>query len=113
MSSNDLPGRLGINRHDVRRLDVAGLVPCYNEEHAIAKVVADFHAALSAAAVYAYDYNSTDGVLASAGSASKLSDLAGRACTRPARGEAHGLSDRVRGRREMAKGLIDARACSH
>lgn len=112
MSSNDLPGRLGINRHDVRRLDVAGLVPCYNEEHAIAKVVADFHAALSAAVVYAYDYNSTDGILTSAGSASK-SRSGRRACTRPARGEAHGLSRLVRGRRGRAMGLIDARACSH
>ena len=39
---------------------VAVLVPCYNEEHAVAKVVADFRAALPAAAVYVYDNNSTD-----------------------------------------------------
>lgn len=78
MSSNDLADRIGISRHDVSRLDVAVLAPCYNEEHAIAKVVADFHAALPAAAVfaaavYAYDNNSTDGTVAAAGSASKLS----------------------------------------
>src|ERR1700722_6160901 len=41
--------------------DVAVLVPCYNEERAIAKVVADFRAALPAATVYVYDNNSTDG----------------------------------------------------
>ncbi|MGA9896222.1 MAG: glycosyltransferase family 2 protein [Xanthobacteraceae bacterium] len=41
-------------------LDVAVLVPCYNEERAIAKVVADFRAALPGASVYVYDNNSTD-----------------------------------------------------
>jgi glycosyltransferase involved in cell wall biosynthesis len=39
---------------------VAVLVPCFNEEAAIAKVVADFRAALPAATVYVYDNNSTD-----------------------------------------------------
>ena len=42
------------------RLEVAVLVPCYNEEHAIAKVVADFRAALPEATIYVYDNNSTD-----------------------------------------------------
>ncbi len=42
---------------------VAVLVPCYNEEHAIAKVVADFRSALPAARVYVYDNNSTDGTV--------------------------------------------------
>jgi glycosyltransferase involved in cell wall biosynthesis len=42
------------------RLEVAVLVPCYNEEHAIAKVVADFRATLPEAALYVYDNNSTD-----------------------------------------------------
>ncbi|HEY4056468.1 MAG TPA: glycosyltransferase family 2 protein [Kofleriaceae bacterium] len=41
-------------------LSVAVLVPCYNEEAAIAKVVADFRAALPDATVYVYDNNSTD-----------------------------------------------------
>jgi glycosyltransferase involved in cell wall biosynthesis len=45
---------------------VAVLVPCYNEEHAVAKVVADFRAALPAAAVYVYDNNSTDNTVAAA-----------------------------------------------
>ncbi|HSS12854.1 MAG TPA: glycosyltransferase, partial [Rhizomicrobium sp.] len=39
---------------------VAVLVPCYNEEAAIAKVVADFHAALPEAMIYVYDNNSRD-----------------------------------------------------
>ena len=38
---------------------VAVLVPCYNEEHAVAKVVADFRAMLPAAAVCVYDNHST------------------------------------------------------
>ena len=39
---------------------VAVLAPCFNEEVAIAKVVADFIAALPHATVYVYDNNSTD-----------------------------------------------------
>jgi glycosyltransferase involved in cell wall biosynthesis len=39
---------------------VAVLVPCFNEEATIAKVVADFRAALPEAAVYVYDNNSAD-----------------------------------------------------
>ena len=35
-------------------------MPCYNEERAVAKVVADFRAALPDAAIYVYDNNSTD-----------------------------------------------------
>jgi hypothetical protein len=42
------------------RSRVAVLVPCYNEEAAIGKVVADFRAALPDAAIYVYDNNSTD-----------------------------------------------------
>ncbi len=51
------------------RYEVAILVPCYNEERAIAKVVADFRAALPAATVYVYDNNSTDGTVAAANGA--------------------------------------------
>jgi len=36
------------------------LVPCYNEEAAIGKVVADFRLALPDATIYVYDNNSTD-----------------------------------------------------
>lgn len=39
---------------------VAVLIPCFNEDVAIGKVVADFRAALPQAAVYVYDNNSTD-----------------------------------------------------
>jgi glycosyltransferase involved in cell wall biosynthesis len=39
---------------------IAVLVPCFNEEIAIGKVVADFQAALPHATVYVYDNNSTD-----------------------------------------------------
>jgi glycosyltransferase involved in cell wall biosynthesis len=39
---------------------IAVLVPCFNEEAAIATVVRDFRAALPEAAVYVYDNNSTD-----------------------------------------------------
>ncbi len=55
-----------IDAADTSRLDVAVLVPCYNEERAIAKVVADFRAALPAATVYVYDNNSTDDTVAAA-----------------------------------------------
>jgi glycosyltransferase involved in cell wall biosynthesis len=39
---------------------MALLVPCYNEEVAIAKVIADFRSALPEARIYVYDNNSTD-----------------------------------------------------
>ena len=39
---------------------IAVLVPCFNEEAAISKVVKDFRAALPAATVFVFDNNSTD-----------------------------------------------------
>jgi glycosyltransferase involved in cell wall biosynthesis len=39
---------------------VAVLVPCYNEEAAIPKVIADFRSVLPDAAIYVYDNNSRD-----------------------------------------------------
>ncbi len=45
---------------------VAVLVPCFNEERAVAQVVAAFRAALPEAVVYVYDNNSTDGTVAAA-----------------------------------------------
>jgi glycosyltransferase involved in cell wall biosynthesis len=48
------------------RYDIAILVPCYNEERAIAKVVGDFRSALPNATIYVYDNNSTDGTVAAA-----------------------------------------------
>ncbi|WP_426423932.1 glycosyltransferase family 2 protein [Bradyrhizobium genosp. A] len=43
---------------------IAVLVPCYNEEAAVATVVADFRKALSAAEIYVYDNNSRDNTAA-------------------------------------------------
>ena len=40
--------------------DIAVLIPCYNEEAAIDRVVRDFHAALPTARIYVYDNNSKD-----------------------------------------------------
>jgi glycosyltransferase involved in cell wall biosynthesis len=48
---------------------VAVLVPCYNEEAAIATVVRDFRAALPDAAIYVYDNNSKDQTAARAAEA--------------------------------------------
>jgi glycosyltransferase involved in cell wall biosynthesis len=45
---------------------IAVLVPCYNEEVAVAKVVKDFHAALPSATVFVFDNNSTDNTAAAA-----------------------------------------------
>jgi len=47
-------------------LTIAVLLPCYNEEVAIPKVVADFRAALPQATIYVYDNNSTDNTVAAA-----------------------------------------------
>ena len=63
--------RIAIDRVDPRRPEwdrpdplarqrVAVLVPCCNEETAVAQVVADFRAALPHAAIYVYDNNSCD-----------------------------------------------------
>jgi glycosyltransferase involved in cell wall biosynthesis len=46
------------------RSQVAVLIPCYNEEAAIAKVVRDFRAALPQAAIFVYNNNSTDNTAA-------------------------------------------------
>jgi len=45
---------------------IAILVPCYNEEAAIAHVVRDFRSAMPQAAVYVYDNNSRDQTMARA-----------------------------------------------
>jgi glycosyltransferase involved in cell wall biosynthesis len=58
-SAAQKPGRFG-------QYSVAVLVPCYNEEVAVAKVVKDFHAALPDAAIFVFDNNSTDNTAAAA-----------------------------------------------
>ncbi|TLU73035.1 glycosyltransferase family 2 protein [Lichenicoccus roseus] len=45
---------------------VAVLIPCYNEEVTISKVVRDFRASLPEATIYVYDNNSRDGTVAAA-----------------------------------------------
>ncbi len=45
-------------------LHIAVLVPCYNEEAAVATVVTDFRKALPSAAIYVYDNNSRDRTVA-------------------------------------------------
>ena len=45
---------------------VAVLIPCYNEQVTIGKVVADFRACLPGAIIYVYDNNSADGTEAAA-----------------------------------------------
>jgi len=42
-------------------MSIAVLIPCYNESQTIAKVVADYKAALPEADIYVYDNNSIDG----------------------------------------------------
>jgi hypothetical protein len=46
--------------HDFCAIRTAVLIPCYNEEPSIAKVVNDFHKALPTAKIYVCDNNSTD-----------------------------------------------------
>lgn len=46
--------------HRFGGLEIAVLVPCYNEEVAVPQVVRDFRLALPEATVYVYDNNSTD-----------------------------------------------------
>ena len=41
-------------------IDIAVLVPCYNEETTISSVVHDFRKAMPSATIYVYDNNSTD-----------------------------------------------------
>jgi glycosyltransferase involved in cell wall biosynthesis len=48
------------DRSQIAECKVAVLVPCYNEQATIAKVVADFQQSLPRADIYAYDNNSTD-----------------------------------------------------
>lgn len=46
--------------------EIAVLIPCYNEEHTIAGVVAGFYEALPTARIYVYDNNSRDDTAAAA-----------------------------------------------
>ncbi|MGD2117435.1 MAG: glycosyltransferase [Chromatiales bacterium] len=47
----------------LRELDIAVLIPCYNEATTIEKVINDFRAALPDADIYVYDNNSSDATM--------------------------------------------------
>jgi glycosyltransferase involved in cell wall biosynthesis len=51
---------------------IAVLVPCFNEEAAVARVIADFRSALPSADIYVYDNNSKDRTVAVAREAGAL-----------------------------------------
>lgn len=57
-TSSDVLDDVLLHRSDAPRIAV--LVPCYNEELTIGKVVRDFRAAMPDAEIYVYDNNSTD-----------------------------------------------------
>jgi glycosyltransferase involved in cell wall biosynthesis len=60
---------------------IAAIVPCYNEEAAVGRVVHDLHEAVPEATVYVYDNNSTDrtaAVAAEAGAVVRTEDRRGK-----------------------------------
>src|SRR5260221_1355063 len=62
-------GRTGLGRADISAMTpssqrIAVLVPCFNEEAAVATVVADFRKALPSAEIFVYDNNSSDRTIA-------------------------------------------------
>jgi glycosyltransferase involved in cell wall biosynthesis len=63
-SRTDGFGQAGIAAMTLSSPRVAVLVPCFNEEAAIAIVVADFRKALPAADIFVYDNNSSDRTIA-------------------------------------------------
>jgi glycosyltransferase involved in cell wall biosynthesis len=67
-------------------LDIAVLIPCYNEALTIAAVVAGFKSALPGATVYVFDNNSSDGT----------ADIAARAGARVVRERRQGKGNVVR-----------------
>jgi hypothetical protein len=59
-------------RQDGRPYTIAVIIPCYNEELSIGRVVAAFHAALPRAVIYVFDNNSTDRTIAVAQAAGAM-----------------------------------------
>jgi hypothetical protein len=57
------PLRSAISRGDAFDFSVAVLIPCYNEEATIGRVVADFSSALPGARIFVYDNNSSDATI--------------------------------------------------
>jgi glycosyltransferase involved in cell wall biosynthesis len=60
-----------VTQHSESR-SIAVLVPCFNEEITIAKVISDFRATLPEASIYVYDNNSTDGTVSVARAAGAI-----------------------------------------
>jgi glycosyltransferase involved in cell wall biosynthesis len=67
MSKREITARFADGLRSPLEQRVAVLVPCFNEEATIAKVIADFRAALPEATIYVYDNNSTDRTVEIAG----------------------------------------------
>jgi glycosyltransferase involved in cell wall biosynthesis len=59
-------------RQDGLQYTIAVIIPCYNEELSIGRVVAAFQAALPSAVIYVFDNNSTDRTLAVAKAAGAM-----------------------------------------
>lgn len=59
----------GADRRRRSALRVAVLIPCFNEQQSIGKVVLDFRHVLPGATIYVYDNNSTDRTIERAGAA--------------------------------------------
>lgn len=68
MKMSDSPGEA----IDFTAISIAVLVPCYNEEEAIAQVVRDFRRSLPTAQIYVYDNNSSDNTVAIARAAGAI-----------------------------------------
>ncbi|WP_298885036.1 glycosyltransferase family 2 protein [uncultured Bradyrhizobium sp.] len=67
--------------NSARRLDIAVLIPCFNEAVTIQKVISEFRTQIPNATVYVYDNNSTDGtaeLAASAGAVVRMERLQGK-----------------------------------
>ena len=82
---------------------IAVLIPCYNEEKTIAKVVADARTALPEAVVYVYDNNSTDRTV-------ELAKEAGAAVVGTGRSDFPNQVNNVIAFPGIFRGALDARA---
>ncbi|HEX4262370.1 MAG TPA: glycosyltransferase family 2 protein [Acetobacteraceae bacterium] len=65
------------------RLRIAVMIPCYNEEHAIANVISDLRRAVPEASVFVFDNNSSDDTIAVARAAGA------EVCSEPQQGKGH------------------------
>lgn len=79
---NDRPKKKAkSNSNFLENLDIVVLIPCYNEELTVAKVVTDFRKTLPQSNIYVYDNNSTDNtkeIAKSAGAIVRSENLQGK-----------------------------------